>query len=174
MARAQQQMARGELVSDATVLELIRERRRCLHCRGGFMLDGFPRTLAQATAIDDLLASEQVALDAVVSYELPEAEIVTRLSGRRVCPSCKTLFHVATHPPQTASVCDQCGGSLVQREDDRPEAIRIRLQAYHAATEPLAEYYRKMGVLISISAAGEPTDILARTLDALSARINGD
>lgn len=173
MAAAQAQMARGELVTDATVLALIRDRSRCLHCGGGFMLDGFPRTLPQARAIDELFASEQIRLDAVVSYELPEAEIVARLSGRRVCPVCKAVFHVASQPPRAEGVCDKCGSALVQREDDRPEAIRVRLAAYQAATVPLADHYRAKGLLVPVSAEGRPADILARTLDALSSIVLG-
>ena len=173
MAIAQDQMARGELVTDETVLSLIRERNRCLHCSGGFMLDGFPRTLAQAEAIDALLAAENIALDAVISYELPDPEIVARLSGRRTCPGCQAVFLVDSRPPKREGVCDRCGGALVQRGDDRPEAIRVRLEAYRTATLPLAAHYEKKGLLFPISAAGQPVDILARTLDALAIRVLG-
>lgn len=171
MAMIKEQMARGELVADATVLSLIRDRARCLHCRGGFMLDGFPRTLAQARAIDELLAAEQVTLDAVVSYELPLPELVARLSGRRVCPACKSVFHVASHRPRAEGLCDQCGTALVQRDDDHAEAIRVRLDAYQAATVPLSEHYHALGLLVPVSAVGTPGEILAHTLDALAARI---
>lgn len=173
MAAAQEQMARGELVSDETVLALIRERNRCLHCRGGFMLDGFPRTLAQAEAIDALLAAENIPLDAVISYELPPAEIVARLTGRRTCPACKSVFHVDSRRPRREGVCDRCGGNLEQRADDRPEAVAVRLQAYQAATIPLTAHYEKQGLLLAISAAGQPYEILARALDALALRVLG-
>lgn len=173
MAAAQAQMARGELVTDDTVLALIRERGRCLHCRGGFMLDGFPRTLAQAEALDALLAAEGLPLDAVISYELPTAEIVARLTGRRTCPACKTVFHVDSHRPKKEGVCDRCGGALVQRTDDRAEAIAVRLQAYHAATLPLAAHYERKGLLLPISALGQPNEIQARTRDALALRVQG-
>lgn len=168
MAEAQAQMERGGLVSDETVLALIADRNRCLHCRGGFMLDGFPRTLAQANAIDALLARENIRIDAVISYELPTPEIVARISGRRVCPNCKAVFHVASRPPRFAGVCDQCSSNLVQRADDRPEAVQVRLDAYAAETTPLAEHYRAQGLLVPISAAGKPDDILVHTLDALA------
>ncbi|HWA24256.1 MAG TPA: nucleoside monophosphate kinase [Lacunisphaera sp.] len=173
MAAAQAQMARGELVTDETVLGLIRERNRCLHCRGGFMLDGFPRTLAQAEALDALLAIEKIPLDAVVSYELPFPEIVARLSGRRTCPACKAVFHVDSNRPKQDGICDKCGGGLVQRSDDRPEAIEVRLKAYQAATVPLADHYKRQGLLLPISAAGRPFEIQARTLDALALRVLG-
>ena len=168
MARAHACMERGELVSDEIVLSLISERCRCLHCRGGFMLDGFPRTEAQAHAIDELLTHEQLALDAVISYELPEAEILARITGRRVCPKCKSVFHLTGRPPATAGVCDKCGGQLEQRADDRPGAVQVRLAAYAADTTPLAAHYRAKDLLIPISAAGRPEDIFARTLDALA------
>lgn len=171
MARAQACMERGELVPDEIVLALIRERCRCLHCRGGFMLDGFPRTLRQAQAIDALLDAEHVGLDAVISYELPATEIMARITGRRVCPQCKAVFHLVNQPPLLAGVCDHCGTGLVQRPDDRPEAVQVRIEAYAADTTPLAERYRSMGLLISINAAARPANIFANTLDALAALV---
>ncbi len=171
MAEAQKFMERGDLVPDETVLALIGERGRCLHCRGGFMLDGFPRTRPQAESIDALLARENLRLDAVISYELPAAEIVARISGRRVCPNCKAVFHITGRPPRTAGVCDKCNGALEQRPDDRPDAVRVRLEAYAEATTPLAEHYRAQGLLVPINAAGKPEDIFAHTLDALAALV---
>jgi adenylate kinase len=162
-------MRRGELVSDALVVALVRERAHCLRCRGGFLLDGFPRTLAQAEALDELLAEQVVSLDAVVDYELPLEEIVARLGGRRTCPGCKAVYHVATRPPAAAGVCDRCGGGLVQREDDRPEAVRVRMQSYQASRRPLTEYYGRTGKLVTIQASGTPAEILERTLAALRA-----
>jgi adenylate kinase len=161
-------MRRGELVSDALVVALVRERACCLRCRGGFLLDGFPRTIAQAEALDVLLAEQGVSLDAVLDYELPVEEIVARLSGRRTCPRCKAVYHVTNRPPAAAGVCDQCGGGLVQREDDRPESIRVRMQAYQASTRPLTEYYGRAGKLVTIQASGTPAEILERTRAALS------
>lgn len=163
-------MRRGELVPDATVLTMVRERRDCLRCRGGFLLDGFPRTVAQAEALDQLLTEEQVRLDAVLSYELELEKIVTRLSGRRTCAQCKAVFHVTTRPPRVAGICDHCGGPLVLREDDRPEAVRVRLAAYEQSTAPLARYYRQRGLLVPIAAEGEPEAIFAQTVAALLAR----
>lgn len=168
MARAHAAMVRGGLVSDEIVLSMIAERGRCLHCQGGFMLDGFPRTEPQAQAIDTLLALEHIKLDAVISYELPEAEILARITGRRVCPQCKAVYHVTGRPPAKEGVCDKCSGPLEQRADDRPEAVKVRLAAYAADTTPLIEHYRAKGLLIPINAAGRPDDILAHTLDALA------
>jgi adenylate kinase len=169
MAAAMEQMERGELVTDETVLNLIRERGRCLHCKGGFMLDGFPRTLAQARALDRLLAEEHVQLDAVINLDLPDEKLVARLSGRRVCPKCKAVFHVATQQPRVAGLCDACGTALVQRPDDQAESVCVRLAAYHAATQPVAGHYRAQGLLVPVAADGDPVDVLAHTLDALAA-----
>ena len=164
-------MAHGDLIDDATVLALIRERGRCLHCRGGFTLDGFPRTLAQATALDALLATEQVPLDAVLSYEVSPAEITARLSGRRLCPACHRVFHLRHDPPRTPDHCDDCGRPLVQREDDHPAAITHRLEAYTMATAPVLDHYLRRGLLLRIPAHDEAGGILARTLDLLAARV---
>lgn len=163
-------MRRGELVPDSTVLDMVRERSRCMRCQGGFLLDGFPRTVAQAEALDRIFAENDLKLDAVLSYDLPIEKIVSRLSGRRTCEKCKAVYHVETRPSKIPGVCDHCGGGLMQREDDRPEAVRVRMEAYERSTSPLANYYRKLGLLVSISAEGTPEDIYQRTAAALEQR----
>ena len=163
-------MRRGDLVPDETVLALVAERVGCLRCEGGFLLDGFPRTVAQAEALQRLLAGEKLGLDAVLSYELPLEQVVARLSGRRTCPKCKAVFHVEARPPKVAGVCDHCGAALYQREDDRPESIRVRMEAYEKSTAPLADFYRQRNLLVSITAEGSPEEIFKRSLDALKAR----
>lgn len=163
-------MKRGELVPDDTVIGIVRERPACLRCPAGFLLDGFPRTVHQAEALNQMLGELGVKLDAVLSYELPIEQIVSRLSGRRTCGGCKAVYHVATKPPKVAGVCDQCGGALILREDDRPEAIRVRMEAYEKSTSPLADYYRQCGLLISIPADGAPEVIYQRTTKALTNR----
>ncbi len=160
-------MRRGELVPDETVVELVRERVGCLRCEGGFLLDGFPRTVAQAEALEELMAEQDLHLDAVVSYDLPLEKIVARLSGRRICANCKAVFHVQTMPPKVEGVCDHCGGALYQREDDRPESVRVRMAVYEKSTAPLAEYYRRRGLLLPVSAEGTPEEIFKRTIDEL-------
>jgi adenylate kinase len=165
---ALQAMQRGELVADAVVVSMVRERVGCLRCRGGFLLDGFPRTRAQAEALDTLLTEQGVALDAVLSYEMPREKVVARLSGRRTCSACQAIYNHTDHPPRMDGVCDQCGGPVVQRDDDRPEAIRFRMQAYEDTTRPLIEYYGRSGRLVSVRASGTPEDILKRSLQALS------
>ncbi len=163
-------MRRGELVPDSTVLALVRERMRCLRCPGGFLLDGFPRTVPQAEALTELLRSERLQLDAVLDYEMPIEQIVARLSGRRTCPNCRAVFHVTTRPPKVAEVCDNCGSPLAIREDDRPASIRVRMAAYEKSTAPLSEYYRKLGLLVQVSAEGAPEEIYQRTVQALEER----
>jgi adenylate kinase len=168
MKTATEHMRRGELVPDATVWEMICERIACLRCAGGFILDGFPRTLAQAESLTSLLEKEQLQLDAVVSYELPAAEVIARLSGRRTCKQCRTAFHVTDRPPQREGICDRCGGTLFQRDDDQPESIKVRLAAYDRLTAPLIEFYGKVGILLQVSASGTPEEICARTLTGLA------
>jgi adenylate kinase len=163
-------MRKGELVTDETVLAIIKERTACLRCGGGFLLDGFPRTVAQAEALTKILADEQIKLDAVLSYELPLETIVARLSGRRTCEKCKAVYHVQTKPPKTEGVCDACGGKLIQREDDRPESVKVRMAAYEASTAPLADYYRRQNLLVSVSASGSPEAIYERAVKLLDAR----
>jgi adenylate kinase len=163
-------MSRGELVQDETVLELVRERSRCLRCRGGFLLDGFPRTVVQAEALENLLKWERRALTAVVNYDLPLEVIVARLSGRRTCPGCKAVYHETARPPKKPGICDNCGGKLYQREDDKEESVRVRMAAYQKCTKPLIDFYERRGLLVNVSAMGAPEEICERTLAALNAR----
>ncbi len=163
-------MRRGALVPDSTVWEMVRERVGCLRCGGGFILDGFPRTLGQAESLQQLLDGERLALTAVVNYELPTSEIVERLSGRRTCETCKAVFHVTERPSKVAGKCDRCGGKLFQREDDRPESINVRLEAYERSTAPLIEFYQKAGLLVRVAAAGTPEEIFEITLTDLKSR----
>jgi adenylate kinase len=163
-------MLRGELVPDDTVLNMVAERVDCLRCHGGFLLDGFPRTVKQAEALDEILAKESVPLEAVVSYEMPIEQIVERLSGRRTCPGCKAVYHVTGRPPRAAGVCDHCGSELYQREDDRPEAVRVRMEAYQTSTAPLTDYYSDKGLLVTVPADGTPEQIYECTLAALAGR----
>jgi adenylate kinase len=162
-------MRRGALVPDATVWEMVRERSACIRCRSGFILDGFPRTLSQAQSLKNLLQEERLELDAVVNYELPLDEIVERLSGRRTCEGCKAVYHVSRQPSQSEGVCDHCGGHLYQRDDDRPEAVTVRMEAYQHATAPLIGFYEDAGLLLPIAATGSPGEICARTIAALDA-----
>jgi adenylate kinase len=167
MNHALEFMQRGELVPDQTVLDMVGERLRCLHCCGGFLLDGFPRTVAQATALEQLLQREEVAMTAVVNYELPREEIISRISGRRTCSNCKAVYHVVSRPPRKEGVCDKCGGKLFQREDDRPESVNVRLEAYEKSTRPLIKFYQERGLLVPVIAGGTPDETFQRTMVAL-------
>jgi len=163
-------MRHGALVPDTIVWQLVRERSGCFQCPGGFILDGFPRTLAQAAALQHLMEAEALQLDAVINFELPASEIVARLSGRRTCANCKAVFHITSQPPQFADTCDRCGGVLYQREDDRAKAIAVRLQASERSTAPLIDFYSAKGLLSSVPAAGEPDQVCLRTMAALEER----
>lgn len=117
----------------------------------GALFDGFPRTAAQARALDDILASQKVQLDAVIEIDVPREKLIDRLSGRRTCENCGAVYHVVSDPPKVEGICDRCGGKLVQREDDTPEAIARRLALYDNSTKPLLDYYREKGVLHTVN-----------------------
>jgi adenylate kinase len=170
MAEAQEYIRRGDLVPDSTVWELVREREDHIRSPKGFLLDGFPRTLGQAEHLKLFMDNEQLSLSAVVDYELPEPEIIMRLSGRRICKNCGSVFHVTWRPPKTEGLCDDCGGPLYQREDDNHTSIAIRLEAYKHSTAPLIQFYKDLGLLTPIDAMGSSGDVFARTMLALQAR----
>lgn len=162
-------MDRGELVPDHLVIGMIDHRLQAEGDAPRFMLDGFPRTVGQAEALEKMLAAGQVPMDHVVSLSVPREELVRRLSGRRTCRQCGAMFHVAFDPPRQADVCDRCGGALYQREDDREETIRARLDVYDRSTAPLAAFYRSRGLLREIDGTGAAADVLDRVLVRLEA-----
>jgi adenylate kinase len=168
MKAALESMRRGELVPDSTVWDMVRERSQCILNCGGFILDGFPRTLAQAESLRKLMEDGKLSLSAVINYELPVNEIVQRLSGRRTCEKCKSVFNLKERPPKVEAICDHCGGRLLQREDDRPEAVAVRLEAYERSTAPLINFYVSLGLLMPVAARGTPGEILARTLEKMN------
>ena len=141
--QVKQYMDQGALVPDDVILSIIAERVTRSDCANGFILDGVPRTLAQAEALD----AKGVSIDHVVSIEVDDEEITGRMSGRRVCKNCGASFHIANNPPKTEGVCDHCGGQVAIRKDDDPETVKRRLEVYHAATEVLKDYYAKQGKL---------------------------
>jgi adenylate kinase len=145
--RAKPHMDRGDLVPDELILDMMEKRLSEPETREGYILDGFPRTVAQAESLDGRLAQLDQKLDAVIYLEVPEAEILRRLSGRRTCPSCHAVYHVDTIPPARGGLCDKCGTQLVQREDEKPEVIRKRLEVYARQTQPLLDFYRQRALL---------------------------
>lgn len=140
-------MDRGELVPDQLMIGLIRDRIACEDCVKGYILDGFPRTLEQARALDEMLASVGAPLDVAIDFHVPNEELLRRLTGRRVCRSCGASFHVVSAPPQHDGVCDHCGGELYQRADDNVETVSKRLEVYTAQTAPITGYYRQRDIL---------------------------
>jgi adenylate kinase len=160
-------MARGALVPDGVVIEIIQKRLRQADCAAGYILDGFPRTLRQAEALSGVLKMLRAPLDRVISVEVPEDELVSRLAGRRVCQACGSMFHVDTKPPDRIGACDNCGGRLFQRVDDKEDTIRRRLRVYREQTEPLIAYYNTMGLLRRIDGHGTIEEIARRIHHAL-------
>jgi adenylate kinase len=164
------QMGKGGLVDDATVLALLRERLAREDCRDGYILDGYPRNLAQADSLDALgLPGPEIVFD----LRVPDEAVLERLAGRRSCPRCEAIYHLVNKPPRKAGVCDVCGAALVQRADDTPEVIRERLKTYHAQTEPLIARYAAKGRLHTIDAGAPAAAVFGevrRVLDAARGR----
>jgi adenylate kinase len=158
---------RGTLVPDDVIVNLVAERLKERDCDNGFILDGFPRTIPQAEALDRILKTAGLSLNGVLSVQVPESIIIERLAGRRTCRNCGALSHIVFNPPKKAGVCDRCGGELYQRDDDREETIANRLKVYEKQTAPLASYYRERGLLREIDGVGEVDDIRARVTKAL-------
>jgi len=167
--KAKEYMDRGELVPDQIVVGMVEERLSQPDCKNGFILDGFPRTIAQAEALDELLARRGEKLDAVLEISVPDEEVIKRLSGRRTCRQCGAMYHIEFNPPKEPGRCDKCKGELYQREDDKEEVIKSRLEVYHSQTAPLIEYYQKKGLLKKIDGVGGIKEIFSRAVSALEA-----
>jgi len=155
-------MAQGQLVPDDVVIGIVEKRVATPDCAAGFVLDGFPRTVRQAEALDSMLARQGGPLDAVIVIEVPREELVRRLAGRRVCRRCGAMFHAELDPPAQPGVCDRCGGELYQREDDREETIRRRLDISEREMGPLVNHYRDAGLLRETVGTGSREDVFAR------------
>jgi adenylate kinase len=160
-------MDRGALVPDELVLGMIDERLSHADAQSGFILDGFPRTVAQAETLGNILARRNETLDKVVAIMVPDEEIVKRISGRRTCRSCGAMYHMIYEPPRNMNVCNNCGGELYQREDDAEQTVRARLQVYASSTSPLLDYYGRSRLLAEIDGIGRPEEIEHRILSAL-------
>ena len=163
---ARSYMERGVLVPDDVTIKMVKEWIDANAKDGGFLLDGFPRTNAQAEALDEALASRG-GVDKAVYIKVPRQELIRRLSGRLICRGCQTPYHAEFSPPQRPGICDLCGGELYQRDDDKPEAVRKRIQVYLEETEPLVEYYRRAGKLAEINGEGPVEEVGEALLAAL-------
>lgn len=163
--KAKSYMDAGQLVPDEVVIGIIEERLQKDDCQNGFILDGFPRTIPQAEALDKM----GVVIDKVIDIEVPDEKIVTRLSGRRVCEKCGRPYHIVDLKPQVDGVCDDCTGALIQRKDDHIDTVKARLDVYHAETEPLKDYYSAQGKLTVVEGQDKVEDTTALTLKALEA-----
>ena len=164
---AQNYMDTGELVPDQLVTAMVGERLQRADCEKGFILDGFPRNITQAEALTAHLATVKSRLDGVVCIVVPRAELVERLSGRRVCSQCSAMYHIRFDPPVQAGICNVCKGTLYQRSDDNAETVSARLEVYEHATAPLLTYYRKNNLLHEISGSGTPEEVFERIRTAL-------
>ena len=163
-------MDQGQLVPDSVVIGLVREKLNESGTAKGFLLDGFPRTAAQAEELDKTLNQKGQKLDRVINVKVPRSEVVRRLSGRRSCPKCQAVFHVEFAPPQREDVCDRCATALVQRNDDRKETVEARLTVYDEQTAPLIAYYHQRGLLSDLDGAGPIEQVQQRLLDLLAAQ----
>lgn len=164
-------MAQGGLVPDETTIRVVEARLREPDAAGGVLLDGFPRTVAQAEALDALLTELGARLSAVLLLNISEDEAVNRISGRRVCPECERVYHVMYNPPSVEDVCDDDGGALIQRADDRAEVVRERYQLYLDKTAPLIDYYRQQSVLVEVDAMRDIDEITPDMVETISRRL---
>lgn len=161
--KAKSFMDAGQLVPDDVVIGIIKDRLQEKDCENGFILDGFPRTIPQAQALEDM----GVDIDKVLDIEVPDDKITARMSGRRVCSKCANSYHLLYKKPKEEGVCDACGGELVQRKDDAPETVQARLKEYHEMTEPLKDFYKKLGKLVIVEGQEEVADTTALVFKAL-------
>ncbi|MEJ5186335.1 MAG: adenylate kinase [Candidatus Geothermincolales bacterium] len=165
--KAKEYMDRGELVPDEVVIAIVREALSGEECARGFLLDGFPRTVAQADALERMLEEIGRPLDRVVNLSVPDQVVVERLTARRTCRNCGRNYHLMFNPPKVDGVCDACGGELYQRDDDREETVRARLEEYRRKTQPLIDYYREKGLLVEVAGDGGIDEVTRAIQDAL-------
>lgn len=160
-------MNQGQLVPDSLMIDLIRGRIQAPDCAKGFMLDGFPRTVAQAEALDEMLGSLGKRLQCVISFVVNRKELVSRLSGRLVCSNCGASYHEVSKPPKQAGICDICGGTVIKREDDKAEVVEARLETFEASTKPVENFYKDQGRLKAVDAEGPENVVFDRILKSI-------
>lgn len=161
-------MDAGQLVPDSTIIGIIKDRLAESDCKNGFILDGFPRTLAQAEALNELMENMKIKLDKVISLNVPDELIVGRITGRRVCSKCGASFHVEFNPSKKENVCDYCEAELIIRKDDNEQTVKSRLEAYHTQTSPLIDFYTKMNLFIELDGTKEVSEVTKDMIKALS------
>ena len=165
--KAKEYMEAGKLVPDEVVIGIIEERLKQSDCEKGFILDGFPRTVPQAEALDKVLEKMGRKIDHVLTLDVPEEELIKRLTGRRTCKKCGAMYHIIFNPPKVEGVCDKCGGELYQRPDDNEETVRSRLSVYEQQTSPLIDFYEKKGLVRKIDGRGEIKEIFDQIVKIL-------
>ncbi|MDD6194674.1 MAG: adenylate kinase [Lachnospiraceae bacterium] len=167
--KAKEYMDQGLLVPDELTCDLVMDRISQDDCANGFVLDGFPRTIPQAEALDAALAKIDAKMDFAIDVDVPDSHIVNRMSGRRACLNCGATYHITAIPPKTEGICDICGKELVLRDDDKPETVQKRLDVYHDQTQPLIDYYQKQGILKSVDGTMPMEDVFAGIVEILGA-----
>ncbi len=165
--KAKTYMDQGLLVPDELVVDLIMSRFKEADCANGYVLDGFPRTIPQAEALDKALSAIGEKVDYAINVEVPDENIVRRMSGRRACVGCGATYHIVYNPTKTEGICDRCGKELILRDDDKPETVQKRLGVYHEQTQPLIEYYGKKGVLKEVDGTVDMKDVFAAIVNIL-------
>ena len=167
--KAKTYMDKGELVPDELVVDLIMDRFKEADCANGYVLDGFPRTIPQAEALDKALSANGESVDYAINVEVPDENIINRMSGRRACVGCGATYHVVYSPTKVEGVCDKCGEELIVRDDDKPETVLNRLEVYHNQTQPLIDYYNEQGILKSVDGTVDMKDVFNAIVDILGA-----
>jgi adenylate kinase len=165
--KAKTYMDQGLLVPDELVVDLVVDRVKQEDCENGYVLDGFPRTIPQAEALDKALEAIGEKIDYAIDVEVPDENIVRRMSGRRACVSCGATYHLVNIPPKTEGICDKCGKELILREDDKPETVEKRLKVYHDQTQPLIDYYTKKNVLVEVDGTVDMSEVFAAIVKIL-------
>ena len=165
--KAKTYMDKGELVPDALVVDLIMDRFKEPDCANGYVLDGFPRTIPQAEALDKALNAQNESVDYAINVEVPDENIINRMSGRRACVGCGATYHIQFNPTKVEGVCDVCGEKLILRDDDKPETVKNRLSVYHEQTQPLIDYYAKKSILAEVYGTKDMEDVFNAIVEIL-------
>ena len=166
--KAKSYMDQGLLVPDDVTIGMLLDRISEPDCKDGYVLDGFPRTIPQAQSLKEALSARGEKLDDAIDIEVPDKAIMDRMSGRRTCPQCGSSYHIVYTPPKKEGVCDRCGAALVQRDDDKPETVKKRLDTYHAQTQPLIDFYKAEGILHAVDGTKKPEEVFKAIVEALN------